>query len=123
MCSSDTKPHPTSPTLIRPMRLTPWFGRHYSAIEGHGYSRETRTTPALIMPSARGRDGEIDDAAANEGTAIIDAALDRAGAIGHSQHAAERARAVSAGQLAAFTGFSIAVVRGKPAFGAGNGND
>jgi len=60
---------------------------------------------------------------APEGAAVVDTALDRSRAIGDFQHAAERARAVSAGQLAAFTGFSISVVGGKPAFGLGHGEE
>ncbi len=61
------------------------------------YSTETRTTPALIMPSALAAGTErIDDPAADKRVAIIDAALNRPATVGHRQHAAERARAVSA---------------------------
>ena len=65
---------------------------------------------ALIAERTGGRHRKIDDAAADERTAIVDAALDGATTVGHLEHAAERARPVRAGQLAAFAGFSVSVI-------------
>ena len=62
---------------------------------------------------ARRMDREIDDPAANERPAIVDAALDRAAAIAHPDDAPEGSRAVSAGHAVARS----AVVGSKSGFG------
>src|ERR1700752_4978606 len=56
---------------------------------------------------------QIDDPAANERPAVVDAALNRAAAVAHRDDASKRPRAVSAGHSVA----TSAVVGSKPGFG------